>query len=66
MANKAKRFLRELFHTYVRNPQQLPQQYQERIEKDDVHRAVCDYLAGMTDRYAQDDYIKLFIPYERV
>ncbi len=66
MADKAKRFLRQLFHAYVGNPQQLPKRYQERSEKDGLHRAVCDYLAGMTDRYAQDDYIKLFIPYERI
>ena len=31
-----------------------------------ARRVVCDYLAGMTDRYAQEDYLKLFAPGERV
>ena len=31
-----------------------------------VRRVVCDYVAGMTDRYAQEDYLKLFAPWERV
>ncbi|MGQ0603125.1 MAG: hypothetical protein ACT4QE_15695, partial [Anaerolineales bacterium] len=29
----------------------------------DLHRAVCDYLAGMTDRFALDEHYKLFDPY---
>jgi dGTPase len=28
--------------------------------------AICDYIAGMTDRYAQDEYQKLYEPFERV
>ena len=31
-----------------------------------LRRAVCDYIAGMTDRYAQEEYLNLFSPYERV
>lgn len=66
MAQKAKRFIRELFQEYVRNPIQLPPAYQERIKEDGPRRVACDYIAGMTDRFALDEYKKLFDPYERV
>ena len=35
-------------------------------KKEDKHQVVCDYIAGMTDRYALDEYKKFFEPYERV
>jgi dGTPase len=66
MADKAKRFIKELFELYVSLPQALPMHIQKRVETDGVERAVCDYIAGMTDRYALDEYKKLFYPYEKV
>ncbi len=66
MADKAKRFLEELFIAFIKNPKQLPNEYQEWIEVAGLYQAVCDYIAGMTDRFAQDEYKKLFYPYERV
>jgi dGTPase len=66
MSNKAKRFIQELFKVYVNNPCALPYAVQQRIPKDGLMRAVCDYIAGMTDRYALDEYKKLFDPYEKV
>ncbi|MCX5700126.1 MAG: deoxyguanosinetriphosphate triphosphohydrolase [Candidatus Omnitrophica bacterium] len=66
MSIKAKRFIQELFKVYIDNPRQLPAEIQKRISKDGVRRAVCDYIAGMTDRYALDEYKKLFNPYEKV
>ena len=66
MSTKAKRFIQELFKVYIANPRQLPLDTQKRIAKDGVRRAVCDYIAGMTDRYALDEYKKLFNPYEKV
>jgi len=66
MADKAKRFIKELFQVYVARPEALPKKVQERIPGDGVRRAVCDYIAGMTDRYALDEYKKLFDPYEKV
>lgn len=66
MSNKAKRFIKELFEDYLNKPEQLPMQIQKRIPKDGVKRVVCDYIAGMTDRYALDEYKKLFYPYEKV
>ncbi|UJS18432.1 MAG: deoxyguanosinetriphosphate triphosphohydrolase [Candidatus Jettenia sp.] len=66
MADKAKRFLEELFTAFIKNPKQLPLEYQKWIEKAGLYQGVCDYIAGMTDRFAQDEYKKLFYPYERV
>jgi dGTPase len=66
MSNKAKHFIEELFNLYVQKPESLPSHIQTRIPKDGKRRAVCDYVAGMTDRYALDEYKKLFDPYEKV
>jgi dGTPase len=67
MANKAKRFIAELFGIYVNSPEQLPREASARFGKEeDVRRVVCDYIAGMTDRQALDEYKKLFDPYEKV
>ena len=66
MSYKAKRFIQELFSLYVDKPEQLPMHVQKRIAKDGTRRVVCDYIAGMTDRYALDEYKKLFDPYEKV
>lgn len=66
MSDKAKRFIQELFRLYINKPQALPTPIQKRVVTDGVRRAVCDYIAGMTDRYALDEYKKLFDPYEKV
>jgi len=64
MADKSRRFLRELFNYYISNPSRLPAAAVP--EDSGRYRTVCDYIAGMTDRYALDEYIKLFNPYERI
>ena len=66
MGDKAGRILRDLFHSYVGEPGQLPPHYQEQVQREGVERAVCDYIAGMTDRFAVDDHQKLFDPTVRV
>jgi dGTPase len=66
MACKGQRFLRELFEAFCRMPEQLPERYARRARSGPVERTVCDYLAGMTDRYAQDEYLRLFQPYARL
>lgn len=66
MGNKAARILRDLFQAYVEEPQQLPPHHQERVAEDGLQRAVCDYIAGMTDRFALDEHRKLFDPLEKV
>ena len=62
MQMKADRLLSELFAAYVAEPGQLPRSAQQRIEEDGLHRAVCDYTAGMTDRFALDEHAKMFDP----
>ena len=66
MSNKASRFITSLFNVYLDKPEQLPPTTLGRLKKDDEHRVICDYIAGMTDRYALDEYKKFFEPYERV
>ena len=65
MAAKAKRFISQLFQAYISEPRQLPDHIQRRLEEDNLYRVVCDYIAGMTDRFALEEYKKLFDPYER-
>lgn len=60
---KAQRLLQDLFHLYMQQPWHLPQDYQPAT--DDVRsraQAVCDYIAGMTDRYAVSRYERHFLP----
>ena len=67
MADKAKRFITELFEVYLKKLGQLPNTTRLRIERgENPNRVVCDYLAGMTDRYCLEEYKKLFDPFERV
>src|SRR5207237_9438957 len=53
--------LENVFKAYVKNPQLLGKATARRIRKDGVHRAVCDYLAGMTDRYLLVEHERLFL-----
>jgi dGTPase len=68
MASKAEMILSRLFEAYVREPRMLPPDTQRKIEEgdDEMHRVICDYLAGMTDRYAIQEYNRLFDPNQRV
>jgi dGTPase len=66
MAAKGRRILRALFDEFCRAPELLPERYGRRARAGPLQRTVCDYLAGMTDRYAQDEYQKLFQPYTGV
>ncbi len=65
MQVKAHRLVVSLFQEYLQRPDQLPQAVQRRYHEGDPYRVVCDYVAGMTDRYALEEYRKLFDPEER-
>ncbi len=65
MQVKAEKIVGDLFEAYTHEPAQLPAEVQARIEADGVYRVVCDYIAGMTDRFALDEHAKLFDPKER-
>ncbi|MBW2038376.1 MAG: deoxyguanosinetriphosphate triphosphohydrolase [Deltaproteobacteria bacterium] len=66
MRIKAEKFITELFNAYIENPTLLPEKYQGRMAEEPAPKVVCDYIAGMTDRFALGEYKKLFDPYERV
>ena len=66
MRVKAERYLTHLFETYLKHPTLLPRKYVVKMEPVGRERVVCDYIAGMTDRFALDEYKRLFDPYERV
>jgi dGTPase len=63
MAAKGRRIIIMLFDVFCSTPSLLPERYRQRAELEGLHQTVCDYLAGMTDRYAQDEYLRLFQPY---
>jgi dGTPase len=64
MAVKAERTITDLFQAYQANPTSLPAHVQVHIQERGLERNISDYIAGMTDRYAIDEYRKLFDPTE--
>ena len=67
MAEKAQRILTDLFNAYLEKPKQLPPTTYRKIEKTgSVKRVICDYMAGMTDKFALEEHRKLFDPHEKV
>ncbi len=59
MMDKASRIVRELFEAFRSSPYLLPPEFQDRAEQG-MERAVADYIAGMTDRYAITEHRRLF------
>ncbi len=59
MSEKAKRLLRELFDAFIAEPRLLPPEHRARADAD-PYRAVCDYIAGMTDRYAIREHRRIY------
>lgn len=62
MAVKAERILSEIFTAYRAQPNTLPAHIQTQIADRGLERTICDYIAGMTDRYAVEEHQKLFDP----
>jgi dGTPase len=62
MQMKAERILTALFDSYAQFPGILPQEVQRKIKDSEIHRAICDYVAGMTDRFAMQEHSKLLDP----
>jgi len=60
MAAKSENIVTELFNIYQANPKTLPTEVQESIPERGLERTICDYIAGMTDRFAIDEYKRLF------
>jgi dGTPase len=59
MSEKARRIITDLFTAFIAEPRLLPPQDQRRAEVD-APRAIADYIAGMTDRYAMREHRRLF------
>jgi len=56
---RACEMLRKVFETYVVDPDRLGETAAKRIEAEGLHRTVCDYVAGMTDRYLMEEYARI-------
>lgn len=59
---KAESMIRQLYRQLLQTPELLPDEYFNMVEKDGIHRVVCDYIAGMTDRYAVKIFRSIYIP----
>jgi dGTPase len=60
--SKAQEMLIRLFEHFVKNYDKMPKMYKNNIEEDGVERCACDFISGMTDRYAIEVYSDLYIP----
>jgi len=56
---RACEMLRRMFEEYVADPDRLGEGAMRRVEKEGLHRTVCDYIAGMTDRYLMEEYARI-------
>jgi dGTPase len=59
---RGEKMLQQLFRHYLAHPEAIGGQSRRRASKIGLHRAVCDYLAGMTDRYAIQEHRRIFEP----
>ena len=60
--SKAQDMIARLFEYYQKDPDKLPPDYQDIRMREGVDRAVCDYIAGMTDKYAVEKYCEAYVP----
>ena len=60
--SKAKDIMRKLFDYYYTHPDKLPEDFIPQLDFDGISRTICDYIAGMTDKYAIYKYSEIFIP----
>ena len=66
MGGKARHILTQIFEAYRKEPKMLAHEERAWVEEVGLERALCDKLAGMTDREAQEEYERLFAPFERI
>ncbi|MDE6092673.1 MAG: hypothetical protein K2G14_06210 [Ruminococcus sp.] len=60
--HKAELLIKKLYSYFRENTDRLPEEYRRIMRKTDADRAVCDYISGMSDKYAVDIYTEIFIP----
>ncbi|MBO4419329.1 MAG: deoxyguanosinetriphosphate triphosphohydrolase [Oscillospiraceae bacterium] len=59
---KARRIIQELYKYYMDHPDKLPEDFQPQLDLEGMPRVVCDYVAGMTDKYAVYKFEEIFVP----
>ncbi|NSW51936.1 MAG: deoxyguanosinetriphosphate triphosphohydrolase [Anaerolineae bacterium] len=62
MTFKAEKVINELFYSYCDHPEILPPHIFDRIRDTEKERTICDYIAGMTDRFAIEEHQKIYNP----
>ncbi len=60
--SKARDILKKLYEYYMKHPEKLPEDFLPQLDFDGMERIVCDYIAGMTDKYALHVFSQIFIP----
>lgn len=60
--SKARELLKRLYDYYYNHPETMVESYQPQLSFEGLERAVCDYIAGMTDKYAIHKYNEIFVP----
>ena len=60
--SKARLIIQELYRYYMKNPDKLPADFQTQLDLEGMPRIVCDYVAGMTDKYAIYKFEEIYIP----
>ena len=66
MQTRAEHFVEALFVSYIKDPDQLPEEYRARLDKEAIHRVVADYIASLTDRSALHEYQMFFAAVSRL
>jgi dGTPase len=65
MQVKAESIISDLYKAYIKDPLMLPSHIQASIDEIGLERSICDYIAGMTDRFAIDEHQKIYDPSKR-
>lgn len=59
---KAQNIVRELYYYFLEQPEQIPHYDENMVNQAEIESLACDYIAGMTDRYAINTYKNIFVP----
>ena len=62
VTNKSAKLIKDLFDAFYAHPELLPPAYQKKVKEQGAPRVIADYIAGMTDRYAQREYSRVLDP----
>lgn len=60
--SKAEELVETLYNYFASRPEKLPSEFSQTVEQEGAERAACDYISGMTDRYAIRMYSEIYVP----